>query len=153
AAVHPEPFVTGVVEKGLAVRWPPGATSVFYGGEYQAGALVFSQRFSENADAARRFMLAYVRALRDYNDAFARGKGKDQIVSILTKYTSEKDPAAYDKMQMPYLNPDGAMHVPSMKMDFDYLKQMGYYTGKLELQQLLDTQFVDYASKELGPYK
>jgi len=45
------------------------------------------------------------------------------------------------------------MHVPSIKMDFDYFKQMDYYTGKLELQPLIDTQFIDYAVQQLGPYK
>lgn len=40
-----------------------------------------------------------------------------------------------------------------MQMDFDYLKQMGYYTGKLELKSVIDTQFTDYAVQQLGPYK
>ena len=153
AAIQVEPTLNAAVERGLVVRWPPGATSAIYGGEYQAAELVFSEPFSKNIDAARRFMVGYVKAQRDYNDAFAKGKDKDKIIAVLTKYTAEKDPALYEKMEMPYLNPDGKMHVPSIKMDFDYFKQMDYYTGKLELQPLIDTQFIDYAVQQLGPYK
>ena len=153
AAIQVEPTLNAAVERGLVVRWPPGATSAIYGGEYQAAELVFSEPFSKNIDAARRFMVGYVKAQRDYNDAFAKGRDKDKIIAVLTKYTAEKDPALYEKMEMPYLNPDGKMHVPSIKMDFDYFKQMDYYTGKLELQPLIDTQFIDYAVQQLGPYK
>lgn len=152
-ALQVEPTLNAGVERGLAVRWPPGGLSAIYGGEYQAATLVLSEQFTKNTDAARRFTVGYVKGLRVYNDAFAKGQNKGQIVSILTKFTSEKDPAVYEKMEMPYLNPDGKMHVPSMKMDFDYFKDMGYYTGKLELQQIIDPQFIDYAVQQLGPYK
>jgi len=56
-------------------------------------------------------------------------------------------------MEMPYLQPDGKMHLQSVKMDFDYFKEMGYYTGKLELEKIVDTQFIEYAAQQLGPYK
>ncbi len=152
-AVQIEPTLNASVERGLTVRWPPGATSTIYGGEYQAAELVFSEQFTKNVDVSRRFMIGYLKGMRDYNDAFAKGQNKSQIVSILNKYTTEKDPTLFDKMEMPYLNGDGKMHVPSMQMDFDYFKQMGYYTGKLELKGIIDTQFTDYAVQQLGPYK
>ncbi|MDO8691678.1 MAG: ABC transporter substrate-binding protein [Dehalococcoidia bacterium] len=152
-AIAIEPTLSDTVQKSLAVRWPPGATSTIYGGEYQAAELVYSEQFSKNTDVARRFMVGYVKALRDYNDAFAKGKDKAGIVSILIKDTSVKDPAAYDQMAMPFLNPDGGMHVPSMQMDVDYFNQMGYYTGKTQLKSIIDTQFTDYAVQQLGPYK
>jgi len=153
-AVQTEPTLNAAVDRGLAVRWPPGAMGEsFYGGEYQAATMIYSEQFSKNVDAARRFMVGYIRGLRDYNDAFVKGKDKNQVISILTKYSSEKDPALYNRMEMPFLNPDGKIHVASMKMDFDFFKQMEYYTGKLELQPLIDTQFVDYALQQLGPYR
>lgn len=152
-SIQNEPLLTTSIEQKLAVKWPPGALSTAYGGEYQVATLIVSEAFAKNVDAARRFMVGYVRGLRDYNDAFVKGKDKDGIIAILIKYTSQKDPAVYAKMEMSYLNPDGKMHLASMKMDFDYFKQMGYYTGKLEFQSIVDTQFIDYALQQLGPYK
>lgn len=40
-----------------------------------------------------------------------------------------------------------------MKMDLDFFMQMGYYTGKLEVESAIDTQFIDYAAQQLSPYK
>lgn len=152
-SIQNEPLIATAVEQNLAVKFPPGALSLAYGGEYQVAVVIFSEPFSKNIDAARRFMMGYLRALRDYNDAFVKGKDRNAIIAILAKYTAQKDPAVYSKMEMSYLNPDGKLHVPSMKADLDYFKQMGYYTGKLELQSVVDTQFIDYAVQQLGPYK
>src|SRR3989304_3251014 len=118
-----------------------------------AAELDYSEQFTKNTDVARRFMVGYVKGERDYNDAFAKGQNKSAIVSMLTKHTSQKDPAIYDKMQMPYLNPDGKLHMASIGMDFDYFKMKGYYTGSLTLPGIVDTQFTDYAVQQLGAYK
>lgn len=151
--IQNEPLIATAVERGLAVKWAPGLFSTFYGGEYQVASLQISEPFSKNIDAARRFMVGYVKGLRDYNDAFVKGKDKAAIVAILAKYTAQKDPAVYAKMEMSYLNPDGKIHLPSMQLDLDYFKQMGYYTGKLDLKSIVDTQFTDYAVQQLGAYK
>ena len=153
AAVLIEPTLNALVQRGLVVRWGPGATSSIYGGEYQAAEMNFSEQFSKNTDAARRFMVGYLKGMRAYNDAFVKGVNKAQIVSIMIKYTADKDPVLFDQMQMPFLNPDGKMHLASMQMDFDFFKQMGYYTGNLTLNSIVDSQFTDYAVQQLGPYK
>lgn len=54
---------------------------------------------------------------------------------------------------MPGLNPDGKLATRGMKMDLDYFKQMGYYTGKQELESIIDTQFTDYAVQQWRTYK
>lgn len=40
-----------------------------------------------------------------------------------------------------------------MVMDLDYFKQTGLFTGKLTIDDIVDSQFVDYAVQQLGPYK
>ncbi len=153
AADMTEPTLSRVIANGSAVKWPQGARSFTYGGKYQAGVLIFSAQFAKNVDVARRFMIGYLKGIRDYNDAFIKGKGKSDIIKILTKYTALTDPAQYEKMEMPGLNPDGTPDIRTLGMDFDYFKQMGYYTGKLTINDVVDTQFAEYAAKQLGPYK
>ncbi len=148
-----EPTLGQASQSGVVAKIPEGAPGAIYGGEYQAAELVFSEQFTKNADAARRFIMGYIKGERDYNDAFGKGINKAAIVSILIKYTAQKDAASYDRMEMPYLQPDGKMHVPSMQMDFDYFKQMGYYTGNTTLNSIINTSFLDYASQQLGAYK
>ncbi len=149
-----EPTLSAAVEQGLAVVWDKGFSSDSYGGEYQAAILVYSEQFTKNVDAARRFMVGYVKGERDYNDAFAKGKNKSDIVNILIKYTAQKDPALYNKMQMPYLEPNGKNNMNSLQMDLDYFIQMGYYTGPVKkVDSIVDNQFADYAVQQLGAYK
>ncbi|MDP2659621.1 MAG: ABC transporter substrate-binding protein [Dehalococcoidia bacterium] len=153
AADMTEPTLSSVVSNGLAVTWPGGTRSATYGGVYQAGDIIASAQFDKNIDVARRFMVAYLKGVRDYNDAFVKGKGKSDIVNILIKYTALKDPAQYDRMQMAGLNPDGKLATNTMTMDLDYFKQAGHYTGKLTINDIVDSQFADYAAQQLGPYK
>jgi hypothetical protein len=43
-------------------------------------------------------MVAYVRGLRDYDDAIVRNKDQEAVLQILQKYSSIKDRAVYDRM-------------------------------------------------------
>jgi hypothetical protein len=35
----------------------------------------------------------------------------------------------------------------------DYFRQMGYYTGPITLDELIDTSYALYAAQQLGPYR
>ena len=62
-------------------------------------------------------MVAYLQAVREYNDAFRKNDPalRPEIVSILSKYTTVKDPALYDRMQLAGLDPDGEVNVESLR--------------------------------------
>lgn len=151
AAFQAEPTLTRAVEEGLAVPWK--ASSELYGGVAQTAVLIFSEPFAKNVEAGKRFMVAYLKGLRDYNDSFVKNKGRKEVVDILVKYTPVKDPKFYDKISMPYLDPDGKMSLEAMKLDIDYFLKSGYVGGKLVLEDILDTQFIEYAAAQLGPYR
>ena len=51
--------------------------------------------------------LAYVKGLRDYNDAFGKGLNKDAVIAVINQYTTVKDPSIARKMVPAALNPDG----------------------------------------------
>ena len=61
-------------------------------------------------DQLSRFLIGYLRGVRDYNDAFARNQGRAEVVRILTEQTSVRDPALYERMNMPSLDPDGTIN-------------------------------------------
>jgi NitT/TauT family transport system substrate-binding protein len=153
AAVIIEPLLSAAVERGVAVTWEPGRSSAAYGGVYQAGILVVSGRFAAQPDLVRRFLVAYLQGVRAYNDAFAKGEGRPEIVRILTEQTTIKDPAVYDRMQMAGLDPDGRIARQSLQLDLDYFRQMGYYTGALTLGDIIDSSYVEAAAQQLGPYR
>ena len=150
-----EPFATALVDAKVAVRF--SSTEEFYPSD-QIGLVFYSEKFlSEHRDAGLRFMRAYVRALRDYNDAVENGrftgsKG-DEIVGILAKYLGVKE----DQIRATYtqaVDPDGRPNVVSLRKDLDFFKAEGDVTAReVTVDQILDTSFVDAAVSALGPYK
>jgi len=153
AGVVIEPILSAAIERGVAATWEPGRTSTAYGGAYQAGLLLFSSQFAAQTDQARRFMVAYLKGVRDYNDAFVKGQGRDDVVRILTEATTVKDPAVYEHMNMAGLNPDGRLVRRSMEIELGYFRERGYYTGSLTLDDVIDASFAEYAAQQLGPYQ
>ena len=147
AALMIEPFVTTAVGQGSAVRWKsadevaPNAqiAAVYYGPKFMA----------EQGEAAKRFMVAYVRAIRDYNDEMLNKKNPDAIIAILTKYTRIKDPATYKKMVPPYIGPNAEMSPASMKIAIEEWHSRNL-VGNVEVAKVIDDQYLRYAWERLG---
>ena len=98
-------------------------------------------------------MVAYVRALRDYNDAFVKGIGRADVVQVLAKHTTVKDLALYDKFTPAGLDPDGRLNVQGIRDDVALYARLGCVTGELsDVRQVIDESFITYAGSVLGPY-
>ena len=148
-----EPSLSAAIDRGLAATWEPGRSSTAFGGVYQAATVVISGQFAAQTDVARRFLVGYLKGVRVYNDAFVKGEGRGEVVRILTESTAVRDPAAYERMNMAGLDPDGRIARQSLQLDMDYFHQMGYYTGPVTLNDLIDMSFAEYAAQQLGPYR
>lgn len=148
-AMHLEPLITAAVGRGLAARW---LSLDALSPDHQISTLLYSPPFA-STDTARRFMVAYVRGLRDYNDAFRFGRDRAAVVELLTRYTTVKDPATFDQMAMAGLHPDGRVNQASVAGDLDFYVRNGYVQQRLDVADLIDDRFVDYAVERLGPYR
>ncbi len=100
-------------------------------------------------------MAAYLRAVRDYNDAFVKGDPgrRAEIVDILVKNTPVKDRALYDRMVMPALHPDGEVNLDSLREDYDYWLANGYQEERVTVADLVDASFTRAVVEQLGPYR
>jgi NitT/TauT family transport system substrate-binding protein len=146
-----EPFVSRVVSDGTAVRWK-GNVDIF-GGNEQIAAIVYGEQFATRTDVAQRWMNAYIRGVRDYNDAFGpRKKGYDEAVQILVANTTVKDPSIFSQMKPAGLDPDGKLDVQSMKTDLNYYVESGQAKPTADLSKLIDASFQEAADRALGPY-
>ncbi len=126
---------------------------------HQISEILYSGRFATaDVDLARRFMRAFLKGVRYHNDAlgpngeFAGAKG-DEIVSILTEYGPFKDAAVWRSFIFSYCGPDGKLHLESLREDYEIFKAQGLIETPLDWSKLIDTSFVDWAVKDLGPYK
>ena len=151
-----EPFASAIVAAGDGVR--VASTEAFYPND-QIGMVFFSERFIKQRKAVgERFIKAYVRALRDYNDALeggrlaANAKG-EAIAAIMAKglgLPEDRIRGAY----MPSINPDGRPNVESLRRDLAFFKERGDVAdASIAVDTLLDMSFVDKALKDIGPYR
>jgi ABC-type nitrate/sulfonate/bicarbonate transport system substrate-binding protein len=152
AAWQLEPLSTLAIERGIAGRFAGG--DELYPNQ-QISTLFYSPEFAARTDAAQRFMIAYVRSLRDYNDAFGKGIGRAEVAQILAKHTTVKDLALYDRLVPAGLDPDGAMNVQGMRDDIALWIRLGCTSpgDVADASRVVDESFASYAVGVLGPYQ
>lgn len=149
AAMLIEPFIAVGIAKGIIDPWKD---PVDYDPDAQTALLVFGTSLTKNPDVANRFMTAYVKSVRDYNDAFFKNKGFDETVAILTKYSVVKDAALYRKMYPTGLNPNGYVRMKGIKMDLEWYQENNLLKRDISVNEAVDNQYVDFALKILGKY-
>jgi NitT/TauT family transport system substrate-binding protein len=155
AALTAEPSATQAVAAGSAVR----ITSEDVFSPYHVGSVIlYSGTFAnEHKEAAQRFMTAYVKAIRYYNDALTGGRlagpHAEEIIGILTKSTTVKDPQIYREITPQGCDPDGIPSTEALKQDFDFYKSQGWINGNAGFEQAIDLSFVRAADRTLGAYK
>ena len=154
AALTTEPSATRAIQSGAAVK-VLGDDEAYP--DHQLAVVLYSGMFArEKPGAAQKFMRAYLRGVRDYNDALKDGRlvgaGSDEIIGILTASTRLKDGATYRLISANGCNPDGKVHEASLRNDLQYFKDEGLIQGEVSVEQAVDNSFVEAALKELGPY-
>jgi NitT/TauT family transport system substrate-binding protein len=147
-----EPFGTQSIEKGIAVKWREMADLV---PNHVAAMWAYGSKLTdEQPEVGRRFMVALLRGMRDYEDAFGKNQGRADVVSILVKHTVIKDAALYDKIQSIAEPASGEFPMDTLQEDYDWLKAQGAIQEPApELSRVVDTRFVQYALEQLGPYQ
>jgi NitT/TauT family transport system substrate-binding protein len=146
-----EPFATLAVERGIAVdvlrdhEVEPG---------HQLSCLLFSEAFAGKSDVAVRFLRAYIKGARDYNRALKGGRiagaNAEDVLAILTKYTSIKDAALLRRSTPPALHPDGRVNIDSLQRDFDFYLSQGLVQGRLTVRDIVDEALLNAAVKSLA---
>lgn len=150
AAIALEPGMTAMITNDLAVRLK-GGDEIYP--DMQAALLAFSPAFAAKSDAAQRFVNAYIKAVRDYNDAFFHGKGLDEVIAVLVKYTAIKNPEVYRKIVPAGIHPDGAINAQGLKDDLAWYTSQGLVKAPVDLEKFIDGSFVRKAVDALGPYR
>lgn len=150
-AMEIEPLIARGVGEGIIERFLD--TSVYLPGA-QVAVVLASPQFVANREVALRFMLAYLKGLREFNDVFFHGTGdRDGVVEIMTRYTLLKDPAMWFQVNPPGLDPDGGVNVESLVDQYEFYKAHGALVGELDPRQVIDLSLAQEAVAILGPYR
>jgi NitT/TauT family transport system substrate-binding protein len=155
AAFATEPSATYAVRQGYAVKI--ASSDQFYPWS-DATHIVYSSIFADKKpDAGRRFMRAFMKAMRFYDGALAdgglKGPNADAVIDVLTEFTELKDRALYKTMNTQGSNPDAKLNVDSLKTDFAFFKEQGWIEGDIsDPMKTVDASFAEKARGELGAY-
>ena len=117
--------------------------------------VLYTTAFAQRQPLANNFMVAYLRGVRDYLKLFSGRPTPERasVVDQLVGFLSVKDARLFDQMTMPALNPDGRMNAADLQVQRDWFLARGLVSGQADVTQSIDTQFVDSAASQLGPYK
>ncbi len=144
AAILPEPLITLAERRGLARRL---ADDFIVQG--QPTAVYLNAGFAaERADAAERFLAAYLRACRDLQGAGWRDPANLAVLARVTDVPAEVIEAA----SPPGFDPDGRLNVVEWERMQRFFLARGQlaYTDPLPLERFLDTRLVEAARRRLG---
>lgn len=151
AALNIEPLITQGVSQGIHARF--GDATDFAPEAQIAMVLGAPQFMNDEQDVSLRFMAAYLKGVRDYNDAFIKGKGKDEIIDIMTKYTALKDPIVWKDVFVTGLNPDGKMFIGDIRDQYEMYKKNGAIRGQFKFDEAIDTSITEKAVEIIGEYE
>ena len=149
AAVMVEPFATATEARGIGKIVLPLDQIML---DFQTAVIFYNAQWArERPEDARRWMVAYVKALRYYNQSLRDRAVRDDVITILTAHTAIKDRAVYDKMIWPGLHPNGAVNVRPL-LDYErWLLNEHLITQFVPPGRFIDSSYAEHAVGVLGP--
>jgi NitT/TauT family transport system substrate-binding protein len=126
--------------------------------DHQIAVLLYSEDFAlRQKEIATRFMRAYIRAVRFYNDALKEGRLEgttaDEVIAILSEATPIKNRDIYKSITPTGMNPDGRVNKASLAYDLAFYREQGLVKSAVDLDHVVDGSFVETTLQELGSYR
>ncbi len=153
-ALMAEPMASEAARLGIAVRVL--ADDEVYP-DHQVAVVLYAGQFAKSDRGATRFMRAYLRGVRAYSEGIAGGRFAgprgDDIVSIIAEYSHLKDAQTIRGIIPAAMDPDGELHLPSLREDLAIFRRQGLIEGSVTVEQAVDASFARAAAQSLGPYK
>lgn len=151
AAVMQEPYFSQAVNEEIVHEADDFTGSIPEEGASMT-ALLYSTDMLENEELGQSFMNAYIRGVRDYNDAMYYDTGKDEVVAIVAEAVDVPVESLADAHPAG-LDPDQNIGLDWLQECFDYYVSTGEIDYELDINTMVDTRFRDSAIEELGAYE
>jgi NitT/TauT family transport system substrate-binding protein len=136
-----EPWMTWMQQAGTGIIWMP-LHEIHPG--FQSVTMLFGPSLLDNnPEAAERFMVAYLKAVRQYNE----GKTKRNL-EILAEHTGLEQELLAEAC-WPYFGDDGQINIQSLLGFQEWAAENGYLDAQISEDQLWDPTFIEYANEVL----
>jgi NitT/TauT family transport system substrate-binding protein len=100
-----------------------------------------------------RVMVAYLRAARDYINAFEYGVDLDTIVDVLVAETPLKDRDTYKQIKYAWVDPNGVVQRETLEADAELFCQLDVMKEPLDLGGAFEPKYREFAVRYLGEYR
>jgi NitT/TauT family transport system substrate-binding protein len=139
-ALMGEPFVTMAVGAGYGVIWMPLEQVV---PDFQHAATLYGPGLLDNPDAGNRFMVAYLKAVRQYNEGLT-----ERNLELMAEF-SGLDQALLEGICLPPIRDNGQINADTILDYQEWAVGQGYLDRVVEEDEFWDPAFVEYASQVL----
>jgi NitT/TauT family transport system substrate-binding protein len=155
ASLTAEPSVAQAVQSGAAVR--VAGTDLYYPNQNVAAVLYSGQFAKQRREVGIRFMVAYLRAVRFYNQALKdgrlAGKNASAVLDILVRNTALKDRSVYEATVPQAADPNGRVNENSLKTDLAFYRSQGWVEGNATVADVWEPTIAEAAVRQLGLYR
>jgi len=152
------PFVYLVKQRGVGTV-VEHSTRVFPEGSCAQSIIVSESFATQQPEAVRRYVTAWLRGQRDYYRAIEKGEGDPgPILEILTRYTALQDVGLYEAIMkdngLNHVDPNGGAPLQRMISDAapfqEYFVRLGHLAQPVDLAPFVESAFLDYALQRVG---
>lgn len=151
-AIELEPFLTRVLQEG-DVADVDDLTAVVPEDGGSIVPLVYSQDFIDaECSKAQAFMTAYVKGVRDYNDAMLHDVDKQEIAEIIAEASEQPVELVLDA-HVAGLHPNQEVSLEFFEQIQDYFVEKGMVAEPVDMTDVVDSSFAEAAVEELGAYE
>jgi len=148
AIMPTEPWVSQIQDRGIGTIIAREGVDP----NAQSQVLLYGEQFiRNNPEGARRFLVGYLRALRDLKRADYKDPGDAAIIGQYTKL----GPEVVLRVVPTYLDGDARINVAHLDQQQRYYAERGYlnYREPIDLNRFVDTTWLDAAVQQFGHYQ
>jgi NitT/TauT family transport system substrate-binding protein len=146
------PYGQMVIAAGQGVHWLDPEDYIKVLPSSFVGYFANTDWIKQNPDLAKRFFLALVKGGREYCQAYHHGPNRQEVVDIMFKYRVAASAEQLDGMPWQARNPNGRFNTASLMDLQDWFFEQGIIKQKFSAERLVDSDFADYAEKQLPPF-
>ena len=153
AAITIPPFVAQLLEGGHAVNFKSPDDLVQPHPLTIAVSMVNTDFAKANRELMRNYYVAYLRAIRDYCQAYHGGGVRPALIDLAIRTGTETRPQLLHDHPWPARSPNGAINVASLLDMQRWFVKSKMSASEHPVERIIDTSYVENARAKLGPFE
>ena len=152
AAITIPPFAAQLLDGGHAVNFKDPDDIVKPHPLTIAVSMVNTDFARAHQELVRNYYVAYLRAIRDYCQAYHGGAVRAAFIELAIRTGTETHPELLHKYPWPARSPNGTINVESMLDMQAWFHKSKMSNAEFPAGRLVDKSYVDYALSKLPPF-